>query len=44
MPKKLERKLAREATRKGITGARRDAYVYGTMARIKAHKKRGKGR
>ena len=31
MPKKLEKKLAAEAAKKGLTGARKDAYVYGTM-------------
>lgn len=31
MPKKLERKLEREASKKHLTGAREDAYVYGTM-------------
>jgi hypothetical protein len=31
MPKKLENKLKREATRKGLKGKRRNAYVYGTL-------------
>ncbi len=31
MPKALETKLGREASAKGLTGERRDAYVYGTM-------------
>lgn len=31
MPKALEQKLLRRATSKGLTGERRDAYVYGTM-------------
>ena len=31
MPVALERKLKREAAKKGFTGARKDAYVYGTM-------------
>lgn len=31
MPRKLERKLRRTARRKGLTGRRADAYVYGTM-------------
>jgi len=31
MPKALEEKLKREAADKGFTGARADAYVYGTM-------------
>jgi len=33
MPKKLEEKLKREATKKGLTGERRNAYIYGTMQR-----------
>lgn len=31
MPKKLERKLKRKASKKGLKGARKDAYVYGTL-------------
>ena len=31
MPKKLERKLKREAAKKGLTGKRADKYVYGTL-------------
>ena len=31
MPKALHDKLARQASKKGLTGARKDAYVYGTM-------------
>lgn len=31
MPKELERRLEREAEEKGLTGERKDAYVYGTM-------------
>lgn len=31
MPKKLEAKLKREATKKGLTGERKNAYVYGTL-------------
>jgi hypothetical protein len=40
MPKELENKLKAEASKKGLTGERRDAYVYGTMNKIekgKAH-------
>lgn len=33
MPKKMERELKAEAAKKGLTGARADAYVYGTMRR-----------
>ena len=31
MPKKLEAALKREAAKKGLSGAHRDAYIYGTM-------------
>jgi hypothetical protein len=31
MPKEMEKQLKREARRKGLTGDRADAYVYGTM-------------
>lgn len=31
MPKKLEMALEAEADKKGLTGAHKDAYVYGTM-------------
>lgn len=40
MPARLHRKLEREAERKGLKGRRRKAYVYGTMAKIEARKKR----
>lgn len=33
MPRKLEQRLARQATKKGLTGKRRQAYIYGTMRR-----------
>ena len=31
MPKKMEEALKREAAKRGLTGERKDAYVYGTM-------------
>lgn len=31
MPKELEKKLAREAKKKGLKGKHADAYIYGTM-------------
>lgn len=45
MPKELHRKLALQARKQGLKGERRDAYVYGTMAKIEKAKghKRGKG-
>ena len=38
MPKKVEAALARSADKKGLTGQRRDAYIYGTIAKIKKNK------
>ena len=42
MPKELERKLKKTAREKGLTGDRRDAYVYGTLRKTgwKPSKKR----
>lgn len=41
MPKALHRKLEREASAKGLKGRRRDAYVYGTLAKVeRKHKTR----
>jgi len=31
MPKRLEQKLLREASKAGLSGKRKDAFVYGTM-------------
>lgn len=31
MPKKMEQALRRAATKKGLTGKRKDAFIYGTM-------------
>jgi hypothetical protein len=31
MPKEMEKALAKEAAAKGLTGERKDAYIYGTM-------------
>lgn len=39
MPKKLHAKLARQATRRGLTGRAKDRYIYGTMARVERSKK-----
>ena len=35
MPKKLERALKRQASKKHLTGARKAAYVYGTMRKTR---------
>ncbi len=42
MPKKLHKALKKSAKKKGLTKKRAAAYVYGTMAKQKASKKRGK--
>lgn len=42
MPKALESKLKREASKKHLTGERKNAYVYGTLAKLKARKKKRK--
>ena len=44
MPKKLERKLEREASAKHLTGRRRGAYVYGTLAKVKKEAKAKRSR
>ena len=36
MPKRLEAALKRTAAVRGYTGKRRDRYVYGTLAKLKA--------
>lgn len=33
MPEKMKRALEAEADKKGLTGERRDRYVYGTMVK-----------
>lgn len=38
MPKKLEDKLKREAKKRGLTGKRRLAFIYGTLQRIEKRK------
>ena len=40
MPAKIHRALEKQATKKGLTGKRRKAYVYGTMAKRKARGKK----
>ncbi len=40
MPKELEDKLKKEVAKKGLTGKRAAAYIYGTIQKIeKASKK-----
>ena len=38
MPKALHDRLARQASKKGLSGKRADAYVYGTMGKIEKKK------
>ncbi len=42
MPKKLESKLKREASKKGLKGERKDAYAYGTLRKAGWKPKREK--
>ena len=42
MPKEMEERLKREARKKGLTGYRADAYVYGTMRKTGWKPKREK--
>lgn len=45
MPKKEEERLKKQAEKKGLTGDRKNAYVYGTLNKIeklKKNKKRNK--
>lgn len=42
MPKKMEAALKREAQKKGLTGERKDAYVYGAMRKTGWKPKREK--
>ncbi len=41
MPKKLEKALKKEARKKGLTGKRKDAYIYGTMRKTGWKPKKG---
>jgi hypothetical protein len=42
LPKKMEKELKREAKKKGLTGERADAYIYGTMRKTGWKPKREK--
>ncbi len=42
MPKKMEEKLKREATAKGMKGERADRYIYGTLRKTGWKPKREK--
>ena len=38
MPKKLHNKLKKTARKKGLTGKRKDAYIHGTLQKVKKQK------
>ena len=38
MPKALERKLKKQARKMGLLGERKDAYIWGTMSKIRKAK------
>ena len=40
MPKKIEKSLINRAAELGLKGDRADAYVYGTLAKIKEQQKK----
>ena len=42
MPKKLHDKLAKEADKLGLSLERKNAYIYGTLAKLEGKKKKGK--
>ncbi len=39
MPKAMHDALARQAKKKGLTGERKNAYIYGTMAKQEKKKR-----
>jgi len=40
MPKKLHTALKKSASKKGLMGKRKDAYVYGTMKKVEENKRK----
>lgn len=44
MPKWLHNKLKKQASKQGLTGERKDAYVYGTLNKYEKSKKRKKSK
>jgi hypothetical protein len=40
MPRKLHAKLAKQAKKQGLTGERKEAYIYGTMQKVEKAKKK----
>lgn len=43
MPKKEEKELKKQAEKKGLSGERKDAYVYGTLRKMGWKPEREKG-
>ena len=43
MPEEEHRKLKRSAKKVGLTGERKEAYTYGTLHKIKLHRKKKHG-
>jgi hypothetical protein len=41
MPKQAHEALERQATKKGLTGERRNRYVYGRLSKMKKAKRKG---
>ena len=44
MPKRLHEALEREAKKRGLTGERRKAFIFGTLNKVSGKKKRGKAK
>lgn len=44
MPKAIEDELKKQADKKKLTGDRKNAYVYGTLAKIEKFKNAGKSK
>ena len=40
MPKELHRRLNKQASKKGLSGQRKRAYVYGTLNKTKKRRKK----
>jgi len=42
MPKKLHKKLERQASKKGLTGKQKEKFVYGTLSKVERRMNRRK--
>jgi len=40
MPKKIHKALVKSARKKGLKGASKDKYIFGTLSKIKKRKKK----